>query len=391
MLPRALWARQRLLRPGDRASCPDNLEKGYGTFAVSHNDRVNSRAEDVARVSSRSLVEAWMSRVDDETVLSDLTIPGTHDSAAFTYAWPFVQTQQMDILQQLNAGIRYFDLRCGIRDDIVEMVHGRAFLGLTLSIVLDTMYLWLMAHKSEGLIVQIKQDRSPEQSTVHFAQAIWRCLAKNPERWRTANTTPCLGELRGRIQLLRRFAGPALHAFGIDVTQWQDNPSRPFTIFTWHEVRITIQDHYSFPNPEALPSLVSKKGGDVAELLDRAATDPDAGHWYMNFASAYEFNFYYQLTPREIALGGWSLFTWEPGMNVRLRNYVHDLKRKRRLGIIAMDFPDSGAEDLIEVLVRTNLGPKKKPRLCWMLMVETIALLLLACLVTTGSLLYLGR
>ncbi|KAK5124744.1 hypothetical protein LTR85_001457 [Meristemomyces frigidus] len=294
-------------------------------------------------------------------------------------------------LQQLNAGIRYFDLRCGVRDDVVEMVHGSAFLGITLSMVLDTMYLWLMAHETEALVVQIKQDRRSEQSTVHFAQAIWKCLAEHPERWRTANTTPCLGELRGRIQLLRRFSGPTLHAFGIDVTQWQDNPSRPFTIFTWHEVRITIQDHYSFPDPEALPSLILKKGGDVAELLDRAATDLDpGGHWYINFASAYEFNLYYQLTPREIALGGWSRFRWEPGMNVRLRNYLREHSGKRRFGIIAMDFPESGADDLIEALIRSNLEPKTKVRLSGKAILGGTALLLLTCLIAIGVLLYLG-
>lgn len=346
--------------------------------------------DDAPSHSSRPLVEDWMSGIDDQRLVSALSIPGTHDSAAYTYSWPFVQTQHMDILQQLNAGIRYFDLRCGVRDDIVEMVHGRAFLGITLSMVLDTMYLWLLSHETEGLIVQIKQDRKAEQSTVHFAQAIWRCLATHPERWRTANTTPCLGELRGRIQLLRRFNGPTMHAFGIDVTQWQDNPSRPFTIFTWHEVRITIQDHYSFPDPEALPNLVLKKGGDVAELLDRAATDPCADHWYINFASAYEFNLYYQLTPREIALGGWSRFRWEPGMNVRLRNYLSDHSGKRRYGIIAMDFPEGGtASDLIEALVNFNLDPKTTAPFYWRLVADIIGLLLLACLVTTGVLLYL--
>ena len=266
----------------------------------------------------------------------------------------------MDVLQQLHAGIRYLDLRCGIRDDVVEMVHGPSFLGITLRTLLDTIYVWLNAHETEALIVQIKQDRKAEHSEVHFAQAIWRCLAENPDRWRTANTTPVLGELRGKIQLFRRFDGNASFAYGIDVTQWQDNPSRPFTIYTRHEVRITIQDHYSFPNPESLPALILKKGHDVAELVDRAAADPDACHWYMNFVSAYEFNLFYQLTPREIALGGWVRFRWEHGMNIRLRNYLHERRRSERLGIVAMDFPEGGTTDLITTLIRSNFPSVKQ-------------------------------
>ncbi|KAK5136516.1 hypothetical protein LTR08_002860 [Meristemomyces frigidus] len=356
----------------------DENEKGYETFGC---QVVKAGGKDASSQPLPHYPRAanWMSTVDDETLLSAMTLPGTHDSAASIDSWPFVQTQKLDIPQQLNAGIRYFDLRCGIRDDIVEMVHGPSFLGITLRTLLDTMYVWLSAHKTEALIVQIKQDRKAERSSIHFAQAIWTCLEKKSAHWRTANTTPALGELRGKIQLLRRFVGSSLTAYGIDVTHWQDNPSRPFTIYTRHEVRITIQDHYSFPGPEALPSLISKKGRDVAELLDRAVADQDACHWYINFVSAYEFNFYYQLTPQEIALGGWVRFKWAHGMNIRLRNYLQTRKSKRRYGIVAMDFPESGTEDLIATLILSNFSGAKHSRLCWTLDWDVTIILLMLC------------
>ncbi|KAF2774148.1 PLC-like phosphodiesterase, partial [Teratosphaeria nubilosa] len=320
----------------------------------------------------------WMAKLADDTLISNLTIPGTHDSAAYTYSWPFVQTQNMDIATQLNAGIRYFDLRCGLRDEILEMVHGSAYLGLTLTSVLDTLCTWLAKHESEALIVQIKQDRKPERSTVHFAQAIWKCLSKNSAQWRTANTTPTLAELRGRIQLLRRFEGPNLHAYGIDVTRWQDNPSRPFTIYGRHQVLLTIQDHYSFPDPESLPNLITTKGGDVAELLNRAAADPDKGHWYINFTSAYEFNLYYQLPPREVAIGGWWAFHWEEGMNPRIRGYLEQHLGRRRYGIVAMDFPEKGADDLIERLIMSNYkSGESESRTMLQLLMMTVFLILL--------------
>lgn len=299
-----------------------------------------------------------MAFIDDETLMSALTLPGTHDSAAFTISWPFVQTQKMDVTYQLDAGIRYFDLRCAVRGGVVEMVHGLSYLGITLSTVLDAMYTWLMFHESEAIVVQIKQDRGTEDSDMHFAQAIWKVLHLKPERWRTANTAPALGELRGKIQLLRRFKGPSMHALGIDVSKWQDNPERPFTIHTRHGVNITIQDHYSFSGHESLPHLVTKKGGDVAELLNRASADPTAGHWYINFTSAFEFNLYYQLPPKQVALGGYWGFRWEEGMNLRLRNYLRERPGRRRFGIVAMDFPESGAEDLITTLIQSNFGSR---------------------------------
>ncbi|KAI5369565.1 Putative phosphatidylinositol-specific phospholipase C, X domain-containing protein [Septoria linicola] len=313
-----------------------------------------------------------------------MSLPGTHDSSAYTQPWPFVATQKLNIAQQLDAGIRYFDLRCGIVHDDAEMVHGPRLLGLELHQLLDSVYKWLDTHATEGLVVQIKEDRKPEQSSVHFAQVILENIARRPERWRTANTTPCLGELRGKIQLLRRYNLPSRipYGIGIDVTKWEDNPSMPFTIHTWHQVQLTIQDHYSFSEPMPLPKLIASKGGDVSGLLEKAYNDADPYHWYINFTSAYEFNLYYQLTPRAIAIGGYYTFHWEDGMNLRLRNYLRMRPGRRRLGIVAMDFPESGSEDLIELIIRSNFAAKEE----WWRMSLILILTVLALLVFTQGL-----
>ncbi|EMC98857.1 hypothetical protein BAUCODRAFT_145869 [Baudoinia panamericana UAMH 10762] len=257
-----MWAQQRLKGQHEDLGLLSRAEKGYGTMAA----HLPRGVKPVA--GGRPVGETWMSSLDGDIELSAITIPGTHDSAAFTSMFPFIQTQTLNIMQQLNAGIRYLDLRCGLLDNQVEMVHGEAILGLKLSLVLDAMYLWLASHPSEALIVQLKQDRKSERSNVRFAQAIFSCLAQNPQRWRTANTTPKLCELRGRIQLFRRFATTYPCAYGIDVTQWMDNPSHPFTISTKHEVQVTVQDHYSFPDPQPLPSVIATKGGNISQLLD---------------------------------------------------------------------------------------------------------------------------
>lgn len=330
--------------------------------------------------------EKWMAHVKDKTLLSALTIPGTHDSAAFTYAWaPFVTTQTLDIRKQLDAGIRYFDLRCGIRDDILEMVHGSAILGLRLDEVLDTMYKWLASHPTEGIIVQVKRDRKEENATMHFSQAFVKTVAARSERWRTANTTPTMGELRGKIQLFRRFEGPSLYAYGLDVTRWQDNPSKPFTIYTWHGVQITVQDHYSFPDPEPLPSLIRMKGGDVAELLDRAVADTCDDHWYINFTSGFEFNLYYQITPRQVAVGGWHAFRWETGMNIRLREYLERHPGKRRYGVVAMDFPEIGTSDLVMTVIASNFKKSKVNRLLFCLATMMLLVILMGIWTYAGA------
>lgn len=360
MLPRVMGANARLERQA-LLSDGDSMEKGYGTGEhQGKNAGQSGRPGWLDPQDSTGLLpEVWMSWLDDDLPVSAISIPGTHDSAAFTYSWPFVATQNMSILEQLDAGIRYFDLRCGIRENIVEMVHGSTYLGLKFSDVLQTMYDWLDTHSSEGLVVQVKHDRQDSRTNINFAHAIANVIDQNGLRWRTANTTPTVGELRGRIQLFRRFHGHSLGSYGLNVTEWQDNPHTPFTIYTSHCTKITVQDHYSWPDPKGLPGLVAEKGGDVAGLLNRAADDLDIHHWYINFTSAYELNFYYQISPKEIALGGYWGFKWEVGMNVRLRNFLDEKTgRRRRYGIVAMDFPEAGVEDLILQVIMSNFEQK---------------------------------
>jgi len=354
------------------------LETGHRPATSNERKRSGEYSKDLSQITGAT----WMSHLPPSTPMSALTIPGTHDSAAYTYSWPFIATQTLDITAQLNAGIRYFDLRCGLRADTLEMVHGQALLGLRLEQVLADMYAFLETHPSEALIAQIKRDRKDENSTVHFAQAIANLISQTPDHWRTANTTPLLGELRSRIQLFRRFESspsqhPPLYAYGIDVSRWQDNPTRPFTIANpAANVSLTIQDHYSFPSALSLPSLIARKGGDVSELLDLASRtyNPDPNtpqrqhQWFINFTSAFEFNLYYQITPREIAAGGYWAFRWEDGMNVRLRAYLDShadddedasLSSRKRYGIIAMDFPEAGAKDLVSAVLRSNFEVRR--------------------------------
>ncbi|QIW96126.1 hypothetical protein AMS68_001644 [Peltaster fructicola] len=325
--------------------------------------------------------EVWMSWVKDQELLSNLSIPGTHDSAAYTYRVPFISTQRMDIQQQLDAGVRYFDLRCGLRADVLEMVHGPSLLGLRLDDVLAVLYAWLSAHPSEALIVQLKQDRIDDKSTLSFAQAVVATVAKEASRWRTLNTTPSMGELRGRIQLFRRFRGTAVSSYGINVSRWQDNPQKPFTLDVGHSIKITVQDHYRYNDAEPLPTLVDKKMNEILQLSRMASSNDDARHWYISFTSALEFNWTYRYPPREVAEGGWFGFTRVPGVNDRLCEHLQPGKFKTRYGILAMDFPDSN-EQLISNIIRTNFARSNGTKLQTIKLIAAAVLLVLVLLMS---------
>lgn len=54
----------------------------------------------------------WMSGIKDDTAISDISMPGTHDSGTQNVDLPiWSKTQNLSISEQLNIGVRYFDLR----------------------------------------------------------------------------------------------------------------------------------------------------------------------------------------------------------------------------------------------------------------------------------------
>lgn len=69
-----------------------------------------------------------MNNIDDNTSISTLSIPGTHDSATYSctcLAIPKIsQCQVMNFYEQLQSGIRYLDIRIKTKNGEILMVHG---------------------------------------------------------------------------------------------------------------------------------------------------------------------------------------------------------------------------------------------------------------------------
>ncbi len=57
-----------------------------------------------------SVNRRWREKIDPQTALTSLTIPGTHDSGA--NGGPLIECQSWSIREQLDAGIRFLDVRC---------------------------------------------------------------------------------------------------------------------------------------------------------------------------------------------------------------------------------------------------------------------------------------
>ena len=127
-------------------------------------------------------------------------------------------------------GIRYFDIRLGKGDD-PGIDHGIFYLlkkdgnYLHLSDVIGYFKTFLNENPSEALIMLASRgndEATDESITTAFAKV----MADNPNLFYTSSHVPTLGEVRGKIVLLRRFglAGNSVsgHTWGLDLTEWDN-------------------------------------------------------------------------------------------------------------------------------------------------------------------------
>ncbi|HTQ16801.1 phosphatidylinositol-specific phospholipase C [Mycobacterium sp.] len=168
----------------------------------------------VARADEQSIdLPRWMARLADDAPLSGITIPGTHDSGArfggvapvvdfVTALW--VQCQNWTVTQQLNAGVRFLDVRCHAEPDGTLRIH-HMFVDeqLSLTDVLRECVAFLAANPTEALLMRVQQEAStmPEPQ---FVAAFERHVreADADDRIYRAPAIPQLRLVRGRIVLM---------------------------------------------------------------------------------------------------------------------------------------------------------------------------------------------
>ena len=124
--------------------------------------------------------KAWMSKLDDALTLNELSIPATHDSGAtISFMGVSGQCQKTTIKEQLDMGVRLLDIRLRLVDNELNVVHGIVDQKLTFASVLDDVTSFIDTNPSEFLIVSIKEDDDPKNSTVAFNEKVEQMLKEH--------------------------------------------------------------------------------------------------------------------------------------------------------------------------------------------------------------------
>lgn len=139
----------------------------------------------------------WMETLDDEKLISTMTIPGTHDSMAL-HGGPLAKCQAWSPENQLKAGIRYFDLRVSGLGLII--MHGPIYQFTTLPRVLKIIRAFLDDFSKETVLVRVK----PVFLMTEKVQNLVENMIKNATDIWVKPSVPRIGEVRGKIVFVQK-------------------------------------------------------------------------------------------------------------------------------------------------------------------------------------------
>ncbi len=184
----------------------------------------------------------WMKEIPDTALLSEINLPGTHDTGAMAVVQDMngildntsiTKCQKHYFEEQLATGARSFDIRCNATPNSksvndVMIIHGNSLIQcynryggkLSLGELLEIGKLFLSKQPSETLLFLIKPDDGTHED---LARTLKAYIEQNPGLFWQSDTVPTLRQARGKIVLLRRFTTNSSNftkTFGPDLTQW---------------------------------------------------------------------------------------------------------------------------------------------------------------------------
>ncbi|MGH4012577.1 MAG: phosphatidylinositol-specific phospholipase C [Pseudonocardiaceae bacterium] len=309
----------------------------------------------------------WMRDIPDEAPVTMLSIPGTHNSCSVYGPLGFAKTQDLDLSDQLNAGIRFLDIRLAHYQNNVFVHHDVVHMGKNYADVLAICSNFLKKYPSEAILMSVKNEGrfdsilgrfapsaglgkfrgDPANWVIRsssfedaFAARTWQHIENSSLLYNFAPPLPgsgsvgtnlaltsetTLGEVRGKIVLLRRFECNQ-DGVGLDLTYWPENQCfRSATTPIYN-----VEDRYQDPGEDNKYNFV------IAHIEQARRGDPR--DLYITFSSAVN-----------LRARGYS-----KRINPRINDYLAGFL-KGRVGIIVMDYFEEPRE-LVSNVIKMNRG-----------------------------------
>jgi hypothetical protein len=152
-----------------------------------------------------------MTNISDDTPINELYIPATHNSLSYGSLFVLPDNQYLNFEEQLNAGVRVFDIRLSLENTTFIARHGIVKYNTKFDEIYSKAIKFLNENKGEFIIMFIKQEYTINTS---FSNMFKLSYANNDSLVSTDINSPSdtISEFRGKI----------IYIYREDVT-WKDN------------------------------------------------------------------------------------------------------------------------------------------------------------------------
>lgn len=255
---------------------------------------------------------SWMSHLPDDQPLSEVTMPGTHNTMAL-YGGIYAECQTWSLASQLRAGVRFLDVRVRHVNGNLTIHHGVSYQRAHFGHVLEGVVDFLTEFPTETVLMRLREEFSETYDIYGAVVDYIHRFAHWDMLWHS-RLVPTVGEARGKLIIMQNFPGPDL-GMRYESMDIADDWKVP-TVLHVKEKWQSVYDH-----------LEEAPGGNLAQI-------------FLTFSSgAGLFAF-----PRAVA----------QRINPQLYKYLESKSQdlNQRLGIICMDFP---AAPMIQMIIDFQL------------------------------------
>ncbi len=300
----------------------------------------------------------WMDWLPNNRRVSDLSLPGTHDSMAFgenLTGRDITRTQTASLREQLMSGIRVIDIRVNYDNDhSLTCYHGSANLGYNFEDVLSTVKQFLQENPTESVFMRLKQENSSvsdskmEQAFKYYYNRYYQIF------YRGYSQNPTVGEIRGKLVLLSDVW--SLNQYGISYRNINKQDSyhlgTNWDLYSkWEKIKNQINRSNAKADSTIYMNYLSGSGGSMPYFVASGKTAPQTNAPQLSTGLTHPgFAHYYPDFPR----GSWFLCfatIYFQGTNTLTSDYLVN-NNIRYCGMVMADFP---GRRLINNIIQCNL------------------------------------
>lgn len=288
---------------------------------------------------------SWMADLNQNALITQISIPGTHDSAATGDRCDgrlYCRAQTYGFTTQLDKGIRFFDIRLVYKDGDLRFHHSFYDLNLNFKAVIDVVKAHLIENPKEFVIFLIKQETWPTYSGLP-ADDFWFRVNEQLDDYPGSlfhidKSVPTIADAAGKIIIMARDKSTYPQGYHVE---WDDNTVH----YEGHDsdLRYVVEDHWSLATVHT-----DTKFAEIAQNLYLAGVCATCGNAKTLFITF--------LSGTSSPLG-----TKEPSHYAEYENpHTVEWLRNRpgpRPGIVVMDFAGDSNYDgdiLIEEVINQN-------------------------------------